>query len=98
MSRILASRILTSSLRKLALLQHAGHVRDQLARLLQLGPAAERVPAARVVERDRVVVGTQRGLRELGRDQGHALLRALGFRVTLQLPAFGAETSAERPV
>src|SRR5258706_6747776 len=84
-SRILASRILTSSLRKLALFQHAGHVGDQLARLFQLGAAAEGVAAARIEQGNRVVVGAERVLREVGGDQRHALLRALQLRVLGQL-------------
>src|SRR5258706_5586395 len=99
-SRILGSRILTCSLRKLALrfLQHAGDVRQQLARLLQLGSAAERMPAARIVERNRVVVGAERLLREVGGDQRHALFQALGLGVALQLLALGGEADAERRV
>src|SRR5258707_8364827 len=90
-ARILGSRILTCSLRKLALrfLQHAGDVRQQLARLLQLGSAAERMPAARIVERNRVVVGAERLLREVGGDQRHALFRrlALALRSSCSLSA-----------
>ena len=56
MPRILSSRILTSSFLICGTRQLAGDVLDQLARELELGPAPERMLAARVEQRDRVVV------------------------------------------
>src|SRR6185295_8598824 len=76
-SRILGSRILTSRFFNSTLLQHAGDMRHQLARLFQLRAAAQGMLAARIVERNRVVVGAQRRLREVGGDQRHALFDAL---------------------
>src|SRR5262249_51215037 len=82
-SRVLASRILTSSFLTSApgLRQHARDVRHKLARELELGALAQGVAALRVVEGDRVVVGAERVLRAVGGDEGHALLRALRLRV-----------------
>src|SRR3970282_192319 len=94
-ARILASRILTSSRRKLALRfrrfarELRCNVRDELARQIDLGAAPKRVPAARIEQRDCVVVGAERFLHEVRGDQRHALLQALFRGVRRDLLALG---------
>src|SRR5262245_50344518 len=92
-SRILGSRILTSSLCTLAL--RSGHqrrdMRDELARELDFLTFPQRMLAAVVEQRQRVVVGAERVLREVGGNQRHVLAHALFLCVGVQLLAFGSE-------
>src|SRR5579862_5891063 len=99
-SRILGSRIFTSSLRKLALrfLHHARDVHDQLARELDLGAAAQRVAAAGIEQRDRIFIRAQRLLREVGGEQRYALFHPFLPGVGRQLLALGGEADAERRI
>src|SRR3990172_4133520 len=98
MPRILSSRILTSSLRTLALLrlEHAREVRDELSRQLDLGRPAERVLAAVVEKRDRILFRPERLLRQVRGEQRQLLHRALLSGVLRELLALGGETDAER--
>src|SRR5207245_4844945 len=78
--------------------QDAGDVRDEFARELELRPAPEVVRAALVVQLDGVVVGAERLLRQIRRQQRNAFLRALLGGVALEVLALGGEADAERRV
>src|SRR5689334_13031534 len=101
MARILSSRIFTSSLLVIRLFsrsEHAGDMRDELARELELGAAAEVVLAAVVVQPDRVLVASQRILREVRGEKRDSLARTLLHCVPRQVFALRGEADAERGV
>src|SRR5258706_1197388 len=99
-SRILASRIFTSSLRPSALRSRhqRSDVRDELAREIDLRPAPERMLAAVVEEGERAVVRAERLVREIGGEQRNAFARALVLRVRAQVLALRGKADAERRV
>src|SRR3970282_1304106 len=70
--------------------------RPERTSLLSPARSAQRGLAALVEQRDVVVVGAERVLRHVRRQQRHRLLRALGARVLGQLLALGGEADAER--
>src|SRR5262249_44878728 len=80
---------------RLALLQRARDVSDELARELELRSASERMRAFPVVEGDRVLVRAERLLRDVGGDERDALARELLLRVRGEILALGGEPDAE---
>src|SRR5258706_119270 len=97
-SRILGSRILTSSLRTSVLRSRHQRrdMRDELASQLDLRSAPEWMLAAVVEQRERILVGAERLLREVRREQRNVLAHALLPRVLAQVLALGEHATQAR--
>ena len=71
---------------------------DQSPRQFEFRIARQTVNPMVVEQHQFAVVGADRGLSKICREQGQLLPATLGFRVLLKLFAFGSEADAERRI
>src|SRR5690349_11397055 len=73
-----------------------GEMRDECARLLQLGALAERMAAGLVEEHERVVLSADRVLCEIGSEQWEFFTSTLVFSESVEVMAFCGKADAKR--